>query len=396
MRHTKVIGPMMVGLMVCVLGMGLLLPIHVQAIKEVTPTPSPDAPAQATQVPDATALPDGTLDDQLGAAYNAFEQGDYQEAVELTTAIVEQYPEAAEGYLLRGVAYTQLNNVNRAIDDFTRAIRILPYDWTAYTFRAAAYVQLDKIGEALDDYDTAIELNPRYAAAYTGRAQILDAQGDSQNAQIDQLIAEGITRVEREDFAGAISKFTQAIDLDSTPERRVANAYYNRALSHYSLRDLDAAIEDYGAAIELDPNMHDAYLGRGIAYREVEETANAGVDFAKRIELLAETTTENTLEIGVSLDVDMSYGQVYHFTFEGTAGQRVDLLVKDVSQVGVDPLIALLDPDGTPIAGDDDMGGVLDSLVENFELPADGTYTLVVSHANGGYDGRLSVLVSEN
>ena len=57
--------------------------------------------------------------------------------------------------------------------------------------------------------------------------------------------------------------------------------------------------------------------------------------------------------------------------------------------MGVDPLIALLDPDGTPIAGDDDMGGVLDSLVENFELPADGTYTLVVSHANGGYDGRL-------
>jgi len=388
----------MVGLMVCILGMGLLLPVHVQAIKEVTPTPSPDAPAQATQeAPDATEVPQsGTLEDQLNTAYDAFEQGDYQDTVDQATAIIEQYPEAAEAYLLRGISYMQLNNVNRAIDDFTRAIRILPYDWTAYTFRAAAYVQSDKIGEALDDYDKAIALNPRYAAAYPGRAQILDAQGDSQNAQIDQLIAEGITRFERQDFTGAISKFTQAIDVDSTPERRVANAYYNRALANYSLRDLDAAIEDYTSAIELDPEMHDSYLGRGIAYREIEETAKAGVDFAKRIELLGETTSEDTLELGVSTDVDMSYGQVYHFTFEGKAGQRVDLLVKDVDQAGVDPLIALLDPDGTAIAGDDDTGGVLDSLVENFELPADGTYTLVVSHANGGYEGKLSVLVSEN
>jgi tetratricopeptide (TPR) repeat protein len=307
---------------------------------------------------------------------------------------VELYPDTAEAYILRGLAYAQLNNINRAIDDYTRAIGVLPYEWSAYTFRASAYAQTGKVSEALDDYDKAIELNPRYAPAYTGRSQLLDATGDSQGAQIDQLTASGIALVGRQDFEGAISSFTEAIDIDST-DHRVSGAYYNRALSYFSTDRLEEAVDDYTAALELAPNMHDSYLGRGIAYVGLEETAKAGVDFAKRIELLALDVKEETLKLGVSSEVEMSYGQVYHFTFEGKAGQHLNLLVSDITLVGVDPLIALLDPDGTPIAGDDDSGGTYDSQISNFELPADGTYTLVVSHANGGYNGLLSVLVRE-
>src|SRR6185312_16013324 len=135
--------------------------------------------------------------------------------------------------------------------------------------------------------------------------------------------------------------------------------------------------------------------GRGIAYRLIEETEKAGADFAERIELLGTANTEDTLEIGVNKEVMMSYGQVFTFTFEGKAGQRLNLSANDLNLVGVDPLIVLIDPDGTPIGGDDDSGGELDAQLANFELPADGTYTFIVSHANGGYDGIVSVFVRE-
>lgn len=393
MRHTKVLWSTLLGLMIGVVVVGGTS--NVLAIREVTPTPTPGATAESTDEAPATPTPAGSLNEQLNEAYSLFEQGDYQEAIEAATAIIEEYPEAAEAYLLRGVAYSQVNNINRAIDDFTRAIRILPYDWTAYTFRAGVYAQSGQIGDALNDYDTAIELNPRYAPAFTGRSLLLDQQGESDAAQIDQLIAEGITSFTRQDLPGALSKFTQAIEVDDTPDASVANAYYNRALVHSTMGDVDASIEDYTAAIELDPNMHDSYLGRGISYVEIEESAKAGEDFAERIDLLAEDTTEGTLVIGESQDVTMTYGQVFRFTFEGEEGQQLDVSARDLSQIGVDPLIVLLDPDGTPIGGDDDSGGELDAHLPNFELPADGTYTLIVSHANGGYDGVVNVLVQE-
>jgi tetratricopeptide (TPR) repeat protein len=211
------------------------------------------------------------------------------------------------------------------------------------------------------------------------------------------LIAEGLalTASQQPDFSGAASKFTQAIDVDDSPNTHAANAYYNRGLTFYSMGNSDDAIDDYTAGIDLDPDMHDLYLARGIAWRENDNLEQAGVDFAVRIDLLADETTEDTLMIGASKEVEMAYGRVYRFTFEGQAGQRVTLLASDIALVGVDPLIVLLDPDGTPLAGDDDLGGDLDAEIADFELSDDGLYTLVVSHANGGYDGLVSVFVRD-
>ncbi|NJN36529.1 MAG: DUF1559 domain-containing protein [Nitrospiraceae bacterium] len=157
----------------------------------------------------------------------------------------------------------------------------------------------------------------------------------------------------------------------------------------------DEAIADYTAGIELDADMHDLYLGRGIAYRQIEELQMAGEDFGARIYLLAEDISADTpLEIGESTDVEMAYGRVYRFIFEGQAGQRLTFTARDAAGVGVDPLIVLRDHDGMDLAGDDDFGGTLDAEIANFELPDDGTYTLIVSHANGGYNGIVTVHVA--
>lgn len=111
----------------------------------------------------------------------------------------------------------------------------------------------------------------------------------------------------------------------------------------------------------------------------------------ERITLLERQSFEDTIEVGGFIDVEMAYGNVYRITFEAQAGDIVTINARDLRQVFVDALIVLLDPDGVPIAGDDDFGGMLDAQIDLFALPVTGTYTIVVSHANGGFDGTIRV-----
>jgi hypothetical protein len=64
-----------------------------------------------------------------------------------------------------------------------------------------------------------------------------------------------------------------------------------------------------------------------------------------------------------------------------------------VNLEAVDTLVVILDAQGNPLVGDDDggraTGAIYDSLIDGFELPADGTYTLVVSHAGANAEGKV-------
>lgn len=371
------------------------------AIGEITPTPQPDTnqpaptlPPSPTLVPSPTAVPDTPETDDVDAildeAVAAFQAGDFETAIVLLNEVLTIDQSNAEAFAIRGVSYSQLGSLSRAIDDFTRAIELVPYDWTFHVFRAQVYEQQGEIGLALQDLDIAIELNPRYELAFRSRA-IVNSNLRPEEARLDELMAQGLRAQASGNFAGAIGAFTDVVDSPEATPNYLANAYYNRALTHYTQENLTQAIADYSAGISAVSDMHDLYLGRGIALRETGDIRGAGEDFYERITLLEDNTVEQTIAFNEPRTVDMAYGNVYRLTFSGLGGESVTITARDVVGVSVDPLIVLLDPNGVPIAGDDDFGGTLDSLIENFRLPADGTYTIVVSHANGGYVGDVRV-----
>lgn len=69
------------------------------------------------------------------------------------------------------------------------------------------------------------------------------------------------------------------------------------------------------------------------------------------------------------------------FTFDGTAGDKVTISVTQITD-GFDPYIVLLGPRGEVVAADDDSGDVsLSALIEDVELPTDGSYLIQVSSA---------------
>jgi hypothetical protein len=145
--------------------------------------------------------------------------------------------------------------------------------------------------------------------------------------------------------------------------------------------------------------MHFAYLARGTSFRQAGDIQAAGSDFYNRITVLGTEFVDANLSIGSGVEIAMDYQRVVRIHFEGTAGAIITLSAREVVPASTDPLVALLDPDGNPIAGDDDTGGNLDSLIEDFELPISGTYTLLVSHAEGayaaGFDGIIRVALED-
>ena len=79
------------------------------------------------------------------------------------------HPNDAKAYYSRGTAYYYLNQYERAIKDFDRAIELNPNDVKAYYNRGIVYYDLKQYGRAIKDFDRAIERNPNFAEAYEKR-----------------------------------------------------------------------------------------------------------------------------------------------------------------------------------------------------------------------------------
>jgi len=92
--------------------------------------------------------------------------------------LLEFYPYAPALLTHRGYIYTGLGDYERAIADYTEAIRLAPEFAVAYNNRGYAYDNLGNYEQAIADYTEAIRLNPENAAAYTNRGHAYKAQGD--------------------------------------------------------------------------------------------------------------------------------------------------------------------------------------------------------------------------
>lgn len=360
-------------------------PTPTLAITKVTPTPDPS---------DSNTSPD-EIDVQslLEDAIEKLDAEDYAGAISNLEAIIDVDEMLWDAYYFRAFAYAQIGDFNRAIDDYTRAINIRYHDWTSYTLRASMYVQLGELGLANLDYDQALFFNPLFGDAYAGKAILYLQLNDPTLSDIFQGIIEAMGASANGNVNESIDILTsviESVDADSAPPE-LGYVYFIRSNTHIRLGNWDEALDDMNRAIELQPEMQDYYMARGFVYSETSRLALAAPDFYQRMTLLEVNSIEAELSFGQTTSIEMDYGTVARLTFDGNEGQQVTITARDSLGVGVDPLLVLLDEDGTPIVGNDDGGGELDSLINDFILPDDGTYTVVVSHANGGFTGTINI-----
>ncbi len=193
-----------------------------------------------------------------GLAYSELKQ--YDRAIENYRKAIELNPKYAEAYSNRGLAYSELKQYDRAIEDYGKAIKLNPDLPEAYNNRGLAYYELKQYERAIENYGKALELNPDDAVAYNNR---------------------GLAYYELKQYERAIENYGKALELNP----KYAKAYYNRGLAYYRLNQCERAIENYGKALELNPNDAEAYNNRGNAYDKLNQHERAIEDYGKAIEL---------------------------------------------------------------------------------------------------------------
>ena len=112
-------------------------------------------------------------------------------------------PEIRRGYCNRGIAYRHKGEYDKAIADYTEAIRLDPKYAKAYNNRGIAYRHKGEFDKAIADYTEAIRLDPKFAVAYCGR---------------------GIAYRRRPSYDKAIADYTEAIRLTRSWHARITTA----------------------------------------------------------------------------------------------------------------------------------------------------------------------------
>lgn len=368
----------------------------------------------------------------LANAY--FAQGQLDKAIREYTTALDIHPDYLDALQRRGLAHHQLGLANQqptsfniAIDDYTAAINLSPENGILYVWRADSYYELGQMHEANDDYALASTLieEDEFDQVYT-----FAVSNESETATIRRY--EGLFHFLSGSNDEAINSYLRAIELDPdyiqayygwgivlTDENKIAEAVavYRTAieidptfvpvlsnLSHLYIEQklYVEAITEATQAITLDEQYAPAYINRGNAYERLGDEQASAEDFWKWIELNRQNPP--TILNNVSLPSEMpglamDDGIVYHISFFAGQGQRLTLMTitRENSVRTLDPLLVLLDTDNNPLTGSDDSGTGRDALIDDYVVPSDGIYTLILSHAGGGSEGFVTVrLTVEN
>ena len=227
---------------------------------------------------------------------------------ELTEA-VRMEPHSAECLARRAKCFADLRDYDSALADANEAIRIDPLLDNAWAVRGFIRLHTEDYDAALKDFGEAIRLNPNNVNAWAFRGmsqcrymhQYQAAEYDLSHAI--RLVPErghsyfhralanwhlGQTEQALADYERAINLFSNKYPIAYC----TSIAFIERGRLYSQINDLAHGIEDFAAAIRLDPNCYEAYEGRAKAFRTLGDNLNAQKDEDKARELRARPVTE--------------------------------------------------------------------------------------------------------
>ncbi|WP_439394981.1 tetratricopeptide repeat protein [Bradyrhizobium sp. PMVTL-01] len=227
-----------------------------------------------------------------GLAYRR--KGENDRAIADYTEALRLNPKYAIAYNNRGLAFSEKGENDRAIADYNEALRLDPKYAIAYNNRGLAYWRKGENDRAIADYNEALRLNPKYAVAYSSRGLAYSEKGENDRAIADETEAlrldpkltvaynnRGLAYWRKGENDRAIADETEALRLDP----KLASAYNNRGLAYSKKGENDLAIADYTEALRLDPKRAVAYFNRGLAYSEKGDSDRAIAEYNEALRL---------------------------------------------------------------------------------------------------------------
>jgi len=251
----------------------------------------------------------GIVYSNRGVAYNS--KGLVDRALSDFTEALRLHPGLVEAHVGRSFAYISKGEIEKAVEDTNEALRLDQNSRDAYHNRAIASLNKREFGKAVADFSEAIRCDPDNAGLYVerGNAFLADGQCDAGIASFEsairispwlteaswerdfawerrayKLLNEGIKAASERKYDEALKLYSQG--LESHPGiRNHAVLLCDRATALGHLNRREESARDYDEAIRLDPNFYQAYYNRGINHRECGRMYEAIQDFTEALRL---------------------------------------------------------------------------------------------------------------
>lgn len=365
---------------------GAIVPTRVPSeTPTATFTPSPTATATATNTPTPSATPTAT-----------------ESPTATLTPTQTPTVDAArvESLLSNGRRFYQLGQLDLAQQALDAVLELDPDNVAALVGSGAIQIDREQFTEALALLDQAIEIDPDNEDALFNLAYLKAEQGENEEAlSILQTIEDRNLRSPRAQvlrgnllydagrYLMAIQAYSAAIDSPQPPPE----AFLRRAQAHQALRQYRQAYNDILEYLDRIETPDEEAL---VLRNELQaELGIARVPTATPTPTLEPTTATSAASPTPVSDDDGTVRQTFTgtinntdyeriFTFEATAGDRVDIRM-EAQNGDLDSLIILADADGESLAQNDDsetpLGSPRDSFLQGFVIPADGTYQIIAT-----------------
>jgi tetratricopeptide (TPR) repeat protein/predicted aspartyl protease len=196
---------------------------------------------------------------------------------EVTSATDPGAPTDAAGFSRRGNAFAARRDFERALADLTRACELAPTEAQYFYERGMIHWRNEQPRLAIADFDEALKLEPNDVAAHVARAEAhlferrrtdaladLDAAHASATKEADVRLEMGILYGRANALPQAIAQYDlwiAAHDRDARMPDALNARCWARALS---AQDLEKALEDCNAALELRPDTRIYRASRGL------------------------------------------------------------------------------------------------------------------------------------
>ncbi len=287
------------------------LPVEAPATDSATRTPtnSPSATSTVTLTPTptstATATPGPSLEELIGTPQYFAANADLDRASVGYSSLADLYPDRADPWLgLAGLAQRQ-GDTATARQYLEVAIQADPSNVAAYDQLALLLESQGLYEDVLPVYDQVIAAVPPNPDLYIARASAHARLGDADGAVADLQSAQALDPYRQFAWlnvataASGTRKYAESIQIATAGLEvfpKSVGLHVARGMAHASLEEWELAVEDFTAAIELDPLNYVAYHWRGRALISLGHQEEALVDLKRAGELGIQTGVEGVNE----------------------------------------------------------------------------------------------------
>lgn len=217
-------------------------------------------------------------------------QGDIKKARSILVKICKSDIADAESYYLLGTIYGQLNQLEKAVTNFRKAIYLQPDVVFSYINLATALTGLGHLEEAektlLDalaiqphDFNVLLNLglilaqNERYYEAEDYVNQALSIKSDS----VPALKALGNLYYKEKKYTQAVETFSRLNKVDPS----VIDSWLGMGNAQFQLGFIEDSIASYMKVVQLDDSHIEAHTNMGHSYKMLGKTENTKISYQK-------------------------------------------------------------------------------------------------------------------